>query len=34
MDEGIENLDAVIEKESIENFDDKHPVETYDFVQN
>ena len=34
MDEEIENLDTVIEKESIENFDDKHPVETYDFVQN
>jgi len=34
MDEEIENLDAVIEKESLEKFYDKHPVETYDFVQN
>ena len=36
MDEEIENLnaDAGFEKESIEKFDDKHPVETYDFVQN
>ena len=34
VDEEIENLDAVIEKESIENSDDKHTVETYDFVQN
>jgi len=36
MDEESENLDvdAVIEKESIEDFNDKNPVETYDFVQN
>ena len=34
MDKEIKNLDAVIEKESIESFDDKQPVETYDFVQN
>ena len=38
MDEEIKNLHAAIEKESKEKFDekhrDKHPVETYDFVQN
>ena len=34
MDKEIKNLDAIIEKESIENFNDKQPVETYDLVQN